>query len=103
MLPSSGGRPRAGITSTAVYADSAAARRMITQLLEHSRPGTMAMPLTLESVPAAGPSTTLSGIAGYRIVSRGARTTATAGAQVAELNAVAEQLMNRSSRDLRSA
>lgn len=92
MLPSATGRDRFGITSASVYPDYGTTRKVLEELLEHARPGTMTMPLTVQPVKAKGPSPTLSGLAGYRIVSVGARTTRTAALQVAELNAVAARL-----------
>lgn len=103
MLPSFNGHPRSGIVSTAVYADPGVARAMISQILEHVRPGTMVLPLVVVPLPARGPSATLSGITGYRITSRGARTTANVATQMAELNAVAQSLAREQQWELLSA
>ncbi|MEF3121797.1 hypothetical protein [Kocuria flava] len=89
MLPAPDGRPRAGVVSTTVVPTASAARELRDALGAAARPGTQVLPLTVEAVMAEGPTRTLSGIAGYRLVSRGARPVRLVERQVQELNAAA--------------
>lgn len=91
MLPSFDGRPRAGISST-VFEDPGEARTALEEITARVRPGAMVLSLIVEPVKTQGPSPTLSGICGYRIVSRGARSAKHVHAQTEELNEVAGQL-----------
>ena len=91
MLPSFDGRPRSGISST-VFKDPGAARTALEEITARVRPGVMVLELVVDPVKAQGPSATLSGICGYRIISRGARSSKHVHAQVEALNEIVEQL-----------
>lgn len=86
MLPAPDGQERAGIVSDDVYPTAAEAREAREALRKAARPGTQLLRLTVEPVLAEGPTSTLSGIIGHRLVSRGARPVGVVVRQIAALH-----------------